>query len=190
MQRLQGQRDINQLLSHVISIAAAGSHAYIHFNLWADREKSFLGAPEASQRALGRRKGVPERGERCLLLKESIFHQADTYFGDSFPGWMFQPGLPAALDPRGPSVCDGSPLGCQACCPQSCLTWYITAAGMLRRSTSGERRGAGVPGFAMWLLMLSWLLATGVRERKTIRNCTAIKQPPNCSATYGSSAAF
>ena len=125
-----------------------------------------------------------------LLLKENILHQADRYFGGSFPSWMLRPGLPAALDPTGPYACDGSPLGCQACCPPSCPATCITATAMLRGCMSGERRRAGVPGFAMWLLMLSWLLATGVRERKTIRSCTAIKQPPNCSTTYGSSAAF
>jgi len=66
----------------------------------------------------------------------------------------------------------------------------MATAMMLRGRVSRERQGASLPGSAVRLLMLSWLLAAGVRERKTIRNCTAIKQPPNCSATYGSSAAF
>lgn len=82
----------------MLSPCAAGSHAYIHFNLWADREKSFLAIPEASQRALGRKTGVPGRREGCLLLKESILHQADAYLGGSFPIWMLCPSLPTALD--------------------------------------------------------------------------------------------
>lgn len=118
---------------------------------------------------MGRRRGVPER-EGCLLLQESTFHQQIYNSGGFFPGWMHQ---------LVPYACDGSDLGCQALVPMQLRG--VSARGH-------ELRSPPVPGFAE--LVLGWLLAAAATERETIHKRPAIKQPPNCSATRGSSAAF
>lgn len=130
-----------------------------------------------------------EGNDVCCWKKASFIKQICILVAPSPLGCSSQVCL-LLLTQRGRTSVMGPLLGCQAGCPQSRLATCITTAAMLRGCTRGEHRGAGVPGFAMWLLMLSWLLATGAREKKTIRDCTAIKQPPNCSATYSSSAAF